>query len=132
MEQVKIKNSKNETLKAGCIVLNDQNEVLLVSLTNSDMWSFPKGHMEDGEDMRETAVRETMDETGYKVEIVKRLPDIVYKIEAKNELVRVMVFLSKPIAKGVSLEKGIKSSWFSIEKAKQILYPNLVSVLDNL
>lgn len=132
MEQEKIKNSKNETLKAGCVVLNDRNEVLLVALADSDIWSFPKGHVENKENMQETAIREVMDETGYKVEIIKKLPDIRYKIEAKNELVRVIIFLAKPITKGIPSERGIKLSWFSIERAKQILYPNLVSVLDNL
>ena len=49
MEQIKIKNENNETLKAGCVVLNDKNEVLLVYEPEKNGWSFPKGHMEQEE-----------------------------------------------------------------------------------
>ena len=33
-------------------------------------WSFPKGHMEPGESEEETAVRETLEETGIRVRII--------------------------------------------------------------
>lgn len=44
----KIKNESGETMKAGCVVVNDNNEVLLVSRADEDIWSYPKGHAEEG------------------------------------------------------------------------------------
>jgi 8-oxo-dGTP pyrophosphatase MutT (NUDIX family) len=132
MEQIKIKNSKNETVKAGCIVLNDKNEVLLVSSIKGGVWSFPKGHMENGEDPKDTATREVVEETGYKVELIRKLPDISYKIEVKDELVKIIMFLAKPIEKIDAIEKEIKSGWFEVEKAREIIYPNLIPALNNL
>src|SRR3989344_3008289 len=125
MEHTKIKNSNNETLKAGCVVLNQKNEVLLVSLVENEIWTFPKGHMENGETLENTAVREVLEETGYKVEIAKRLSDVTYTNKENGELIRVAMFLAKPIEKLNVSEEKTKSFWFEIGKAKEIIYPNL-------
>lgn len=42
-------------------------EVLLVRHVKSGYWSFPKGHVEEGEEESETAAREIMEETGVDV-----------------------------------------------------------------
>ena len=47
---------------AGGIVRNENNHILLIRRNN--LWDLPKGHMEAGEQPQETAVRETMEETG--------------------------------------------------------------------
>ena len=96
MEYTKIKNSNSETLKAGCVVLNKKNEVLLVSLIENEVWSFPKGHMEKEEKLEDTATREVLEETGYRVKIVKRLSDITYTNKENGKLIRVAMFLATP------------------------------------
>ena len=132
MEHTKIKNSLEETLKSGCVVLNEKNEVLLVSLIETEIWSFPKGHMEKGEKLEDTATREVLEETGYKVEIAKRLSDVTYTNKENAELIRVAMFLAKPIEKLNTSEEKTRSAWFEIDRAKKIIYPNLVFVLDEL
>lgn len=132
MEHTKIKNSQNETLKAGCVVTNQKNEVLLVSSINEEIWTFPKGHMENGEGLEDTAIREVLEETGYKVEIVKRLSDVTYTNKQNGELIRVAMFLAKPIEKTETTESETKSFWFNIEKAKEIIYPNLAFILSEI
>ena len=42
-------------------------EILLVKHVKSGYWSFPKGHMEDGETEGQTAAREIAEETGVDV-----------------------------------------------------------------
>lgn len=42
-------------------------EILLIKHVNSGHWSFPKGHMENGESEYETAMREIKEETGIDV-----------------------------------------------------------------
>ena len=42
-------------------------EILLINHANGGHWSFPKGHVEDGETEVETATREIFEETGLTV-----------------------------------------------------------------
>ena len=42
------------------------------------VWILPKGHVEEGERMEETALREVREETGLEAEIIDRLGDVTY------------------------------------------------------
>jgi ADP-ribose pyrophosphatase YjhB (NUDIX family) len=61
------------TLVGGsCGVLNaDRTEILLTRRSDNGRWCLPGGHFEPGEAISETAVRETKEETGLDVEIVR-------------------------------------------------------------
>jgi len=48
---------------AGGVVLNPKGEVLIVRQKDGS-WSLPKGHIEEGEDPKRTAIREIREETG--------------------------------------------------------------------
>jgi len=53
---------------AGCFVINKNNKVLLINRlwpNGEDTIAAPKGHQDPGEDIKETAIRETREETGY-------------------------------------------------------------------
>jgi len=41
-EHTKIKNENNQTVKAGCVVVNDNDEVLLVSDKEGKIWMRKK------------------------------------------------------------------------------------------
>lgn len=51
-----------EVNAAGGLVSNRRGDVLLIS--RNGMWDLPKGHQEEGEDIRTTALREVQEETG--------------------------------------------------------------------
>ncbi|KJE93091.1 NUDIX domain-containing protein, variant 2 [Capsaspora owczarzaki ATCC 30864] len=56
----------------GGFVLNDQNELLVVSERYGDkpMWKLPGGHANRGEDLGQAAIREVFEETGIESEFI--------------------------------------------------------------
>ena len=127
---MKLRNQAGETIKAGCIVINSQGQILLVGNKNGTSWAFPKGHAERGETLKEVALRETFEETGYRVELIRQLADIFYTIEKTGELVRVGMFLAKPVEIAGYPEEKIQ--WATLAEAKKVLHPNLVTYLEEI
>lgn len=54
---------------ANVVVVNDADEILLIRRTDNDNWALPGGAMDLGESLPAAAVRETLEETGVRVEI---------------------------------------------------------------
>ena len=55
---------------ATAFVQDESGRVLLVRRSDNGLWAMPGGGMDVGERVAETAVRETLEETGYTVEVV--------------------------------------------------------------
>jgi 8-oxo-dGTP diphosphatase len=53
---------------AGGVVIKDKREVLLIK-NPSNIWTFPKGHIEKGETREQAAVREVKEETNVDAQI---------------------------------------------------------------
>ncbi|NOZ29519.1 MAG: NUDIX hydrolase [Chloroflexi bacterium] len=53
-------------------------EVALIATKGGERWGLPKGLVEKGESLEETALREVREETGLEAEIVDRLEPIEY------------------------------------------------------
>lgn len=116
-----------KTQSAGGIVLNQKGEVLIVN-QNANSWSFPKGHIEPGEDPLTAAHREIYEETGIvKLQLIKPLGKYErYKIsltsgDDRSELKEIFMFLfmtrqrklqpldpTHPEARWVSFQKGLQ------------------------
>jgi len=58
---------------AGAIVLDTSGKLLLHRRADNGFWSIPGGAVEKGETAPEAAVRETKEETGYDVKVVRLL-----------------------------------------------------------
>ena len=74
-------------VSAGGVVIFG-NTVLLLRKFNGD-WVLPKGRVEEGECIRDTALREVLEESGVKAEIIKYtgMVHYTYKNLKKNETV---------------------------------------------
>jgi 8-oxo-dGTP diphosphatase len=60
---------------AGCILLNDQNEILLLhrNTPKRTQWEIPGGKIEPGESETETVVREIKEELAVDIRVVRQL-----------------------------------------------------------
>ena len=118
----------------GCIIINDKKEVLLIH-HNAGHWDFPKGHVEEGETEKETAIREVKEETNIDVEV-----DEIYrystKYSPKEDVVKeVIYFLAKNINdnKQAQLEEVSEVKWFAMEDAiNKITFDNSRNILIQL
>jgi len=63
--------------------------VALISLRGGTVLALPKGHIEPGEDPRETAIRETREETGLSGDLVTPLEEITYFFWSRAQGARV-------------------------------------------
>lgn len=82
--------------KAGSILVNMENRKIgLVYRKSQNDYSFPKGHLEEGESLPECAIRETEEETGRTCHLVsdKELGTIEY-MNSAGEQSRVYIFLA--------------------------------------
>lgn len=114
---------------AGGIVFKD-GKVLLIknsSMTdpNKSYWGFPKGHIENGQSSKETALREVEEETGAKAEILDKVGDSKYVFPYEGEKIfKVVVFylmryLSGEINPQQSEIQEVR--WFDPDEALEIL-----------
>ncbi|MDP3056999.1 MAG: class I tRNA ligase family protein [bacterium] len=72
-KSVYVKFKVKSRLGTGIVVVNEKGEILLGKRIKTGQWTLPGGKVEKGETYEETIVRETKEETGIDIEIVKTL-----------------------------------------------------------
>jgi 8-oxo-dGTP pyrophosphatase MutT (NUDIX family) len=94
------------------------------------VWILPKGHVEEGERMEETALREVREETGLEAEIIERLGDVTYWYVRREpegrpsrvfKRVRFFLMLFRGGRFGDRDEEMDDVRWFSLERAQTML-----------
>ncbi len=126
-----------KTIKAGGIVVkkeNGQKSVLLVYRKKENDWSFPKGHVEAGEKIKETVLREMEEETGLKTEIINELETNKYKNSRTGEDVITHMYLLKAAGSNLKPEhEGDKVEWVEFGEVRDMLsYDNLKEYFDRV
>lgn len=79
---------------AGAVVLREhdgETQVALVHRPRYDDWSLPKGKLEPGEHILNTAIREVSEETGLRVELRRPLPSREYLVGGNAKVVHYWV-----------------------------------------
>lgn len=104
-------------VSAAAIVLNEHEEVLLIKGPRRG-WEMPGGQVEEGESIKEAAIRETKEETGIDIEIT-RFCGIFQNVDRSicNTL-----FLGKPVGgKQSTSPESLEVGYFPIEQALQMV-----------
>ena len=81
----------------GVIIFNINGNILITKPTGNNIYSFPKGINEDGEDFLTTAIRETYEETNIDLTIIDGyFSDLIYNsiYKDKNKTVYLYTFYS--------------------------------------
>lgn len=106
----------------GCIVFHE-GKVLIVRSLNG-FYGFPKGHVEGNETEIETAIRETLEETGVnvKVDSSERF-GISYTV--KNDVPKIVVYFMASVVGSCDIkvqeEELSDCFWLDVSKVKDIL-----------
>ena len=107
----------------GGVVINPSGEVLLrepAGHHKGDRWTFAKGKPEPGESPEQTAVREVLEETGYRAEVVTKIPGSFSGSRTCNEY-----FLMVPVEDTRHFGAETQAvCWATAEEARQLILLN--------
>jgi 8-oxo-dGTP pyrophosphatase MutT (NUDIX family) len=96
--------------------VDDQVEYLLVQAKNAPQeWVLPKGHIEPGERMKETAVREVREETGVWARIKSELSGVSFSVN--GEPVKVQFYLMEALEEGNPSDHMREHTWLPLDEA---------------
>jgi 8-oxo-dGTP pyrophosphatase MutT (NUDIX family) len=132
-------------LSAGILFVHNE-EVLLAHSTNSSWmktWMPPKGHVEDGESIIDSAIRETEEEIGVRVSaaLLNKSIDVDYTDKKGKVYKRVSVFPVYLISKDFDSNPGIQRvgdlqkeevdqiQWMDINEAERRALPRYIDCI---
>lgn len=115
-------------------IIHDEVRYLLIKNKRSANWGFPKGHVERGETLEQTAIREVLEETGIHIKI---LPQFAFKSEYTihgNIEKAVTIYLAKTHDTQTVIQKEEIDDymWLDFDKAmKTLKFVNDRNILKN-
>jgi ADP-ribose pyrophosphatase YjhB (NUDIX family) len=118
---------------AGCIIVKYFNEVPHILMAHpagnwkNKKFGFPKGHLEEGEDLTEGAKRETIEESGITPDILEYLGSVYTKNKKKKVHAFIALYKSGPLdgkkATNFQKEEVDVVKFYPIDKAIQMAHP---------
>ena len=104
-------------ISAATIVLNDQKEILLIKGPRRG-WEMPGGIVEVGESLKDAAVRETKEESGIDIEVLK----FCGIFQNVNKSICNTLFLAKPIGGRLTTSpESLEVGFYPIEQALEMI-----------
>lgn len=123
---------------AGAIVFRKEKNKIYYLLLHyqAGHWDFPKGNIEKGEKLEETAKREIKEETGIdEIEFIPKFKESIkyfYKLKGENIFEIVTFFLAKTKTKKIKISwEHLGYQWLPYEKAlERLTYKNAKEILE--
>ncbi len=104
-------------VSAATIVLNEQGEILLIKGPRRG-WEMPGGQVEEGESLKEAAIRETKEESGIDIEVIKFCG--IY--QNVSESICNTLFLGTPIGGELTTSsESLEVGFFPVEEALEMV-----------
>ncbi|MBU9719881.1 MULTISPECIES: NUDIX hydrolase [Bacillaceae] len=104
-------------VSAATIVINEQREILLIKGPRRG-WEMPGGQVEEGESLKAAAIRETKEESGIEVEVLK----FCGVFQNVNQSICNTLFLAKPIGgKLTTSSESLEVGFFPIQQALEMV-----------
>jgi 8-oxo-dGTP diphosphatase len=107
-------------LVAGCVIIKDGKYLLVKEKIPHayGLWNWPAGKVEEGATIEETAIKEVREETGYDVELVKKVG--IFQDNEKEAVKH--LFLANIIAGELAFPEDeiLDAQWFALGEIKQM------------
>lgn len=104
-------------VSAATIVVNEAGEVLLIKGPRRG-WEMPGGQVEEGESLAQAAIRETFEESGIEVEIIK----FCGVFQNVSRSICNTLFLAKPIGgTPTTSAESLEVGFFPVEQALEMV-----------
>jgi 8-oxo-dGTP pyrophosphatase MutT (NUDIX family) len=104
--------------QAGAIVVRPGREepriLLVTARRNPDNWIFPKGHVEDGETLKQAARREALEEAGVEGKVLGKAGTISFDFGSNRYRVHYFVVATGDAGKE---REGRRLRWFRFKQA---------------
>jgi len=108
----------------GGVLINSSGQILLrepAAHDKGDVWTFAKGKPAPGESPEQTALREVLEETGYRAQIIAKIPGTFEGSRTSNEY-----FLMVPLEDTKQFDAETQSvRWVSGAEARELILLNL-------
>lgn len=126
-------------VSAGGVVYREQDglmQILLCGRRQPPLWCLPKGTPDNGETVRQTAIREVEEETGVKPRIIQKIGAIRYFFKRIQD----NTLCDKTVHHFLMVPEGGDTAnhdhefdevhWFPVEEAMRLMsYPNEVTIV---
>lgn len=104
-------------VSAATIVINELGEILLIKGPRRG-WEIPGGQVEEGESLKDAAIRETKEETGMDIEVLK----FCGVFQNVNNSICNTLFLAKPVGgKLTTSPESLVVGFYPIEQALELV-----------
>ena len=119
-----------QVTSAGGVILNGDSRVLILHRRQEGTWVLPKGRVEPGESLRETALREVREETGLKdLRVVKEIGLVRYvffwrpdNVNYRKTVHYFLMRLNGSAGDDMKLEEDFSEhSWGTVDEAMKLL-----------
>lgn len=107
---------------AGCVIKKD-DKILMVQEAKQKyygQWNFPAGHVDEGENIMEGAIREVKEETGCDVKLTGVLP--IKTVYQKDIPTLIVEFTAEILNENIQFDKSeiLDVKWIDIEEIKNM------------